>query len=138
MRAVVPLDESIDPRLRLLFDTMDIYQSVATDFLKFTGAGKGTFACGEEMLSYLVSMARNKIKAKAPADYLASPDIFSSGPREGLLLPHFLDGQAADTMREAKEGLAPDEAKELYDRFCDHREAAITLWFGTAAEARGT
>jgi hypothetical protein len=33
----------------------------------------------------------NKIKAKAPAGYLASPDIFPSGARDDLLWPHFLN-----------------------------------------------
>jgi hypothetical protein len=67
----------------------------------------------------------NTIKAKAPADYLASPDIFPSGPGEALLAPHFLGGQTMAVMRDAKGGLDAGQAQEAYERFCQAREAAI-------------
>jgi len=73
----------------------------------------------------LISDETNKIKAKAPADYLSHADIFPSGAGEGLLAPHFLDGAAAAAMREAGAGAEEAQVHEVYERFCSAREALI-------------
>lgn len=67
----------------------------------------------------------NKIKDKAPADYIASADIFPSGASNGLLEPHFLTASAADAMKAASDGLSNDRLEELYDGFLKERESAI-------------
>lgn len=56
-----------DVRLRRLFETMDIYQSVAGDFLRWAGEGDGAFASREKVRNFLVTMVVNKINAKARA-----------------------------------------------------------------------
>lgn len=67
----------------------------------------------------------NKIKDKAPADYIASADIFPSGASNGLLEPHFLTSYAVDAMKAASDGLSNDLLEELYDGFLKERESAI-------------
>ncbi len=67
----------------------------------------------------------NRIKARAPADYLASPEVFPGGAREALLGPHFIDGGAAQAMRQAAAGLDDDNVQVVYEEFCRRRESAI-------------
>jgi len=67
----------------------------------------------------------NKIKAKAPADYLASKEIFPTGATGPLLAPHFLNESALTAMRDATDELSADQVRQVYDRFCKQREAAI-------------
>lgn len=66
----------------------------------------------------------NKIKDKAPADYLADADIFPSGATTELLSPHFLD-EAVPAMSRATEELTENEAASAYADFLNVREAAI-------------
>jgi hypothetical protein len=66
----------------------------------------------------------NKIKDKAPADYLSDPDIFPSGARPDLLAPHFLD-DAIPILNGATEELAAGAVATLYSQFLQVREAAI-------------
>ncbi len=66
-----------------------------------------------------------KIKDKAPADYLADPDIFPAGLQPRLLEPHFLDAGAARLLTDATETLSNDEAAELYERFLQARQTAL-------------
>lgn len=74
----------------------------------------------------LISNETNgKIKDKAPADYVASGDIFPSGPRLELLGPHFIDGSALTLLRSASESLSNGEISELYGSFVQVREAAM-------------
>ncbi len=65
----------------------------------------------------------NKIKDKAPADYLASADLFPGG--HGVLGAHFLKPRAVEIMQEAKEGLSTDEVRRLYLDFIGERESAM-------------
>lgn len=71
-----------------------------------------------------------KIKDKAPAEYIASADIFPSGASGELLAPHFLDAKAIAAMGRATEGLAEPEAAQRYDEFRGAREAAIVAEVG--------
>jgi hypothetical protein len=67
----------------------------------------------------------NKIKASAPADYVASQDIFPSGPDEGLLLPHFVDMAALEILKSTTETLTEEVAALKYEEFRKAREGAI-------------
>jgi hypothetical protein len=67
----------------------------------------------------------NKIKDKAPAEYLADPDIFPSGASPALLEPHFLDAICVDLLRQATDDLANEQAAKLYEQFLQARQAAM-------------
>jgi len=73
----------------------------------------------------IAGQTNGKIKALAPADYLASPDIFPKGATADLLLPHFLSTNAVAAMKEATDNLEPKTAAAFYDTFLAAREAAI-------------
>jgi hypothetical protein len=67
----------------------------------------------------------NKIKDKAPADYIVSQEIFPSGADEALLRPHFLTPPAVAAMSAASEGLPDAVVADVYKDFLRVREAAI-------------
>jgi hypothetical protein len=67
----------------------------------------------------------NKIKDKAPADYLTDPDIFRSASRSALLRPHFIGDTTSAIALAAGEELTDDEAAGVYGRFLQAREAEI-------------
>jgi len=67
----------------------------------------------------------NKIKDKAPADYIDSANIFPSGPTEALLKPHFMPSTAVEAMRRAPESLSNEDAAKVYEEFLQVREAEI-------------
>lgn len=74
----------------------------------------------------LISNETNgKIKDKAPADYVRSPEIFPSGARLDLLEPHFIDDKVLSTMHVAREDLTAAEVAELLSRFTQDRQAAM-------------
>ena len=66
-----------------------------------------------------------KIKNKAPADYLASKEIFPSGLKESLLSPHFLRAGALDAMKDAAKNISNAELSARYEEFCKAREEGI-------------
>jgi hypothetical protein len=66
-----------------------------------------------------------KIKAKAPATYLADPEVFPSGATEELLAPHFMDARMRGLMEKAGETTGNEEVADLYGRFLQAREAAM-------------
>jgi hypothetical protein len=74
----------------------------------------------------LISNETNqKIRDKAPADYLADATIFPVGQQLDLLLPHFIDQDTAALALDAGESLPDHEAARTYERFLRSREAAI-------------
>ncbi len=67
----------------------------------------------------------NKISDAAPAEYLASGDVFPSGPTPILMEPHFLLSNAIDILHGAPENLTNAEVAASYEAFRQTREAAI-------------
>lgn len=67
----------------------------------------------------------NKIKAKPPAEYVASKEIFPKGASDKLLLPHFIDQDALGAMKQAEKGSSSAEAEASYEEFLEAREALI-------------
>jgi hypothetical protein len=67
----------------------------------------------------------NKIKAKAPADYVSCQEIFPSGPNDSLLAPHFLSPAAVDVMRKGSDDGSADIIAAHYSAFRKAREVAI-------------
>lgn len=66
-----------------------------------------------------------KIKAKAPATYLADPAILRDGASSELLVPHFLSQDAVRAMEAAADGLPDDSVAGIYERFLRAREEKI-------------
>lgn len=67
----------------------------------------------------------NKIKAKAPAEYIEHRDIFPNGATESLLNPHFISAASVAAMKKATEQLPNDEVAIVYEELLKAREAAI-------------
>ena len=67
----------------------------------------------------------NKIKDKAPADYLASPEIFPSEAASEILERHFMPSEVTRHMFDASEDVASEELSSVYAQFLDAREAII-------------
>jgi hypothetical protein len=66
-----------------------------------------------------------RIKDKAPADYLADPDIFPRGATLELLAPHFIDKTTLPLLEAGLDALTDEAAADLYERFLQARESAI-------------
>jgi hypothetical protein len=66
-----------------------------------------------------------KIKAKAPATYLADPEVFPSGASAELLAAHFIDDRTRGLLDKAGETTPKEEVTNLYGRFLQAREAAM-------------
>jgi hypothetical protein len=66
-----------------------------------------------------------KIKAKAPATYLADAEVFPSEASDELLGPHFIDSETRALLEQAGETTTDQEVANLYRRFLQAREAAM-------------
>jgi hypothetical protein len=66
-----------------------------------------------------------KIKDKAPAEYIASSNIFPSGANAGLLLPHFINEKSINVMKRAGEADSNENVMTAYEEFRKGREAEI-------------
>jgi len=66
-----------------------------------------------------------KISDRAPAEYVASTEVFPGDDPERILAPHFIDAQAMESMRQATSLLDRSAAAEVYERFLRAREQAI-------------
>jgi hypothetical protein len=64
----------------------------------------------------------NKIKAKAPAEYLGHADIFPSGPQGEILGPHFIGQETCELMKQADGETSDAVVAALYIAFCVKRE----------------
>lgn len=67
----------------------------------------------------------NKIKDKAPGEYLDSAEIIQKENREDLLLPHFIERENLDVLLTIAESLDFSEATAKYGDFVRLREEAI-------------
>ena len=67
----------------------------------------------------------NRIKAKAPADYLVDPTVFPSGATPELLEPHFIDEATLPLLLAATDDLDNQSVARLYERFLRAREATM-------------
>lgn len=66
-----------------------------------------------------------KIRAKAPADYIASKEIFPTANIKSVLSAHFIDGEAFEMMQQATQNLSNESVMNIYNGFLDARERAI-------------
>jgi hypothetical protein len=66
------------------------------DYLRTHGLDKGVNSIVNRTL--ISDETNGKIKNKAPAEYLASKEIFPSGPKDSLLSDHFIEPDAIEAM----------------------------------------
>jgi hypothetical protein len=93
------------------------------DYLKTHGVDKGVNSIVNRTL--ISDETNGKIKNKAPAEYLASKEIFPSGPKDSLLSSHFLESDAVQAMQRGTATLSDAELSIVYEDFCRAREQAI-------------
>jgi hypothetical protein len=93
------------------------------DYLKTHGLDKGVNSIVNRTL--ISDETNGKIKNKAPAEYLASKEIFPSGPKDSLLSAHFLGFDAVKAMQRGTADLSDEELSVVYEDFCRAREQAI-------------
>lgn len=97
------------------------------DYLKRHGIAPGDRTNSVVNRTLIADQTNNKIRAKAPADYLESTDIFSTAPAD-LLAAHFVDESGVEALKLAKEDRTEDgqrAAAAAYDKFLAAREALI-------------
>jgi hypothetical protein len=97
------------------------------DYLKRHGIAPGDRTNTVVNRTLIADQTNNKIRAKAPADYLHSPDVFSASPA-ALLSAHFVNESGLAALKLATEERTKDGQKSVlaaYDRFLDAREALI-------------
>jgi len=97
------------------------------DYLKRHGIPTGDRTNTVVNRTLIADQTNNKIRAKAPSDYLQSADIFSSDPA-ALLEKHFISGHALSAMRRGVEDRSDEgqvAVQSAYDQFLAAREAAL-------------
>jgi RNA polymerase sigma-70 factor (ECF subfamily) len=132
-----------DPRLRRVFDSMDICQSVMASFFVRVAAGRFDLERPEQLLALLVGMARHKLAEKVRHQQRQRRDIRrarSVGPEEmevaGLVPPP--DRLVADQelLEEFRRRLSPEE-QQLADLRAQGQDwAAIAALMGGTPEGR--
>lgn len=97
------------------------------DYLKRHGISAGDRTNTVVNRTLIADQTNNKIRAKAPADYLQLSDVFSSDPAP-LLNAHFVDALGFGAMQLGKEDRSDpgkEAAQSAYDQFLAAREAAL-------------
>jgi RNA polymerase sigma factor (sigma-70 family) len=118
-----------DGRLRRVFDTSDIWQSVFGDFLSRLAVSPNPADLADHLLAYLTSMVRNKIITKARREALA-PEPLPEDYDHAAAGPPPPD-QVADRLliQEIRNRLPPAE-RDLLDQLAQGR-----TWPEIAAES---
>lgn len=130
---------TVDPRLRQVFDSMDICQSVLGSF--FVGAAAGQFELRqpEDLVHLLAGMARNKVAFQARKQRAARRDVRRSKPLDLSVFEPAADDPTpsqtvagADLLKAFRDRLTEEE-RELADR-----RAMGENWEQVAAAMGGT
>jgi RNA polymerase sigma-70 factor (ECF subfamily) len=129
-----------DPRLRRIFDSMDICQSVMANFFVRATAGQFELEQPEQLLKLLVTMARNKIRDKSRRQQAVrrdqrrvagnAADQLAGVPAPGGTPSRILAGKE---LLEAVREQMTEEERRLADLRADGRG-----WADIAAELGGT
>ena len=118
----------VDPRLRRVFDSMDVCQSVLATFFKRAAAGQYELEHAEQLIHLLVRMARNKVAGQARKQRAQRRDV----------------GRVVDAECRADEqpGHEPEPGeqvaqRELVARFREHLSEAEWRLVSERADGRG-
>jgi RNA polymerase sigma-70 factor (ECF subfamily) len=128
-----------DPRLRRIFDSMDVCQSVLATFFKRAAAGQFQLEHAEQLIQLLVRMACNKVASQARRQHAKRRDV---GRAEHTA---FLAEEKASPIKEPGEQLALRELVERFRERLSEEEWRIVKeradgrpWPEIAAELGGT
>jgi RNA polymerase sigma-70 factor (ECF subfamily) len=135
-----------DPRLRRVFDSTDICQSVLANF--FVRAAIGEFDLDEptQLIRLLVGMARNKLSEEVRHHHRQRRDVRRAGPVAPDGAPIEVAAKSAETpsqvvshrelLEAARDRLSPEERQLAELRRQGHDWAAVALEMGGTAEGR--
>ena len=102
------------------------------DYLRSHGVEKRAIVNSIVNRTLISDETNGKIKNKAPADYLASKEIFPSGYDDRLLAPHFFSIDAIGAMQQAKSNTTDTDVGILSREGTAHRLRDKTgLWYRT-------
>ena len=133
-----------DPRLRRLFDSMDVCQSVLASFFLRVAAGEADLERPEQLPNYLIAMTRNKLAARIRHERAARRDHRQVVPEEARVLQSVAGREqdapsrvsAEELWREFRARLNEDEL-QLADRRAQGQSwATISSEMGGTPEAR--
>jgi RNA polymerase sigma-70 factor (ECF subfamily) len=128
-----------DTRLRRLFDSMDICQSVFGSFFVRAALGQFDLDSPDQLLKLLVSMSRRKLIDHVRAEGAARRDYRRTGPG-GRAVPAPAAGPgrevaARELLREFRRRLAPDERELAEQRAQGRGWSQIAAEYGGSADA---
>jgi RNA polymerase sigma-70 factor (ECF subfamily) len=118
----------VDPRMRRLFDSMDVCQSVLATFFKRAAAGQYELEHAEQLIHLLARMACNKVADEARKQHAKRRDVGRVQPAD------FLADALAGREREPGEQLAQ---RELIERFRERLSEEEWKIVSDRADGRG-
>jgi RNA polymerase sigma-70 factor (ECF subfamily) len=130
-----------DTRLRRLFDSMDVCQTVLASFFARVALGQYALNSPDDLVRLLVSMARNKLAAQVTRHRSAGRDYrrITAAAEDVQPVAHAHDPArqvaAADLVAEFYRLLSPDERRLVEMRQQGHDWPAIAATLGGSAEA---
>ncbi len=140
VRRVVRL--RLDPRLRRLYDSLDICQAVLGNFFTAAAAGRLELDTPEQLVNLLAVMARNEVLKEGRRQRAARRDIRRDTPvGSGIGQVQAADptpskeAAARDLVQEVRRRLTPDESRLAELRDQGHDWAAIAAEVGGSPEA---
>jgi RNA polymerase sigma factor (sigma-70 family) len=129
----------VDPRLRRVFDSMDVCQSVLATFFKRAAAGQYELEHADQLIHLLVRIACNKVASEARKQCAQRRDVGRVECAE------FLADEQAGTEREPGEQVAQRELVERFRERLSEEEWRLASerangrgWAEIAAEMGGT
>jgi RNA polymerase sigma-70 factor (ECF subfamily) len=124
-----------DPRLRRLFDSMDVCQSVLASFFVRTALGQYQLDTPEQLLKLLVQMSRNKVRALTRAAGAARRDYRRVG-RDSPEERQWVAADPSPSQQVAAREMLQEFRKRLSDeeRRLAEQRAAGREWAEIAAE----
>jgi RNA polymerase sigma-70 factor (ECF subfamily) len=128
----------VGARLRRLFDTSDICQSVMASFFVRVALGQYQLHKPADLLKLLATMARNRVIDKARRHNLDQAVLKAKLPEQAQVAPGTSPGQQLalrELIEEAHRRLAPDERRVLELRQQGLEWAEIAAQVGGSPEA---
>jgi RNA polymerase sigma-70 factor (ECF subfamily) len=132
----------LDPRLRRLYDSLDICQAVLGRFFVYAAAGQLDLETPEQLVKLLATMARNEVFREGRRQRAArrdhrrdTPAGSEDGHIQGRETTPSKEVAAKDLFQEVQRRLAPDERRLMELREQGRDWAAIAAEVGDSAEA---
>jgi RNA polymerase sigma-70 factor (ECF subfamily) len=132
----------LDPRLRRLYDSLDICQAVLGKFFVYAAGGQLELETPEQLVKLLATMARNEVFREGRRQRAArrdhrrdTPADAAAGEVQAAGATPSKEVAARDLFQEVQRRLAPDERRLVQLREQGRDWAAIAAEVGGSAEA---